>query len=164
MEPPALIMPHSTCAAVADGFPEIMVSPIAAERAAFSWVMVIIFGVGLPRAWCFTGTSWKKANSVPEVNHSRSMPFSFIDAISASAACSAGIEYKASTCLRYVSAKALIFAALYHYGSGALRPPPPVVAPLVPRSALLPAATPRDVLSAVVVFFILCIFSSLDKQ
>src|SRR5712692_8239776 len=34
-------------------------------------------------------------------------------------------------------------------GSGALRPPPPVVAPLVPRCALLPAATPRDVLSAV---------------
>src|SRR5260221_5193816 len=31
---------------------------------------------------------------------------------------------------------------------GALRPPPPVVAPLVPRCALLPAATPRDVLSA----------------
>src|SRR5712692_2289742 len=29
------------------------------------------------------------------------------------------------------------------YGSGALRPPPPVVAPLVPRCALLPAATPR---------------------
>src|SRR5207253_164235 len=28
-------------------------------------------------------------------------------------------------------------------GSGALRPPPPVVAPLVPRCALLPAATPR---------------------
>src|SRR5258707_3422280 len=28
-------------------------------------------------------------------------------------------------------------------GSGALRPPPPVVAPLVPRSALLPAASPR---------------------
>src|SRR5207244_4035302 len=34
------------------------------------------------------------------------------------------------------------------YGSGALRPPPPVAAPLVPRYALLPAATPRDVLSA----------------
>src|SRR6266851_8536413 len=33
-------------------------------------------------------------------------------------------------------------------GSGALRPPPPVVAPLVPRCALLPAATPRDVLAA----------------
>src|SRR6266536_1039205 len=29
------------------------------------------------------------------------------------------------------------------FGSGALRPPPPVVAPLVPRCALLPAATPR---------------------
>jgi len=29
------------------------------------------------------------------------------------------------------------------FGSGALRPPPPVVAPLVPRYALLPAATPR---------------------
>src|SRR6266851_6870710 len=28
-------------------------------------------------------------------------------------------------------------------GSGALRPPPPVVATLVPRYALLPAATPR---------------------
>src|SRR5216683_2733167 len=96
-------MPHSTWAAVADGFPEIMVSPQAAARAAFSWVMVMIFGVGLPRAWCFTGTSWKKASSVPEVNHSRSMPFSFIDAINASAACSAGIEYIASTGLRYGS-------------------------------------------------------------
>src|SRR6266851_6806339 len=29
------------------------------------------------------------------------------------------------------------------FGSGALRPPPPVAAPLVPRFALLPAATPR---------------------
>src|SRR5216683_5101412 len=36
-----------------------------------------------------------------------------------------------------------------YFGSGALRPPPPVAAPLVPRFALLPAATPRDVLSAV---------------
>ena len=33
---------------------------------------------------------------MPEVNHRRSMPFSFIDAISASAACSAGIEYVGS--------------------------------------------------------------------
>src|SRR6266851_8192281 len=89
-------MPHSTWAAVADGFPEIMVSPQAAERAAFSWVMVMIFGVGRPRAWCLIGTSWKKASSVPEVNHKRSMPFSFIDAIIASAACSAGIEYVGS--------------------------------------------------------------------
>src|SRR5260370_25968174 len=38
-------------------------------------------------------------------------------------------------------------------GSGALRPPPPVVAPLVPRCALLPAATPRDVLSALGTLF-----------
>src|SRR6266852_778954 len=35
------------------------------------------------------------------------------------------------------------------FGSGALRPPPPVAAALVPRCALLPAATPRDVLTAV---------------
>src|SRR6266851_3160419 len=130
-------MPHSTWAAVADGFPEIMVSPQAAARAAFSWVMVMILGVGLPRAWCFTGTSWKKASSVPEVNHSRSMPFSFIDAISASAACSAGIEYIASTCIRY--------GRLRSSGlGGALRAPlGPVVAALVPRCALLPAPTPR---------------------
>src|ERR1700716_968955 len=33
-------------------------------------------------------------------------------------------------------------------GGGACSPPPPVAAPLVPRCALLPAATPRDVLSA----------------
>src|ERR1700716_4249354 len=31
------------------------------------------------------------------------------------------------------------------YGSGALRPPPPVAAPLVPRCALPTAATPRSV-------------------
>src|ERR1700704_96324 len=37
-------------------------------------------------------------------------------------------------------------AELASFGSGALRPPPPVVAPLVPRCALLPAATPRLVL------------------
>src|SRR6266852_3147559 len=35
-------------------------------------------------------------------------------------------------------------------GSGALRPPPPVVAPLVPRSALLPAATPRLIAAGLV--------------
>src|SRR5260370_10623482 len=89
-------MPHSTCAAVAEGLPEIIVSPIAADRAAFSCVMVMILGVGRPSAPCLTGTCWKKASSVPEVNHSRSMPLSFIDAISASAACSAGIEYVGS--------------------------------------------------------------------
>src|SRR6266852_9355277 len=44
--------------------------------------------------------------------------------------------------LRHASAKRT-FPVLNSYGSGALRPPPPVVAPLVPRCALLPAATPR---------------------
>src|SRR4051812_7827663 len=103
MEPPALIIPHSTCAAVADGRPVIMVSPIAADSAAFSWVMVMIAGVGRPRALCLTGTSWKKASSVPEVNQRRSMPLSFIDAIIASAACSAGIEYVGSIADRILS-------------------------------------------------------------
>jgi len=36
-----------------------------------------------------------------------------------------------------------ILVGCTYSGSGALRPPPPVVAPLVPRCALLPAATPR---------------------
>src|SRR5438067_3795930 len=89
-------MPHSTCAAVDDGLPVIIVSPQAADSAAFSCVMVMICGVGRPSAWCLIGTSWKNASSVPEVNHSRSMPLSFIDAIIASAACSAGIEYVGS--------------------------------------------------------------------
>src|SRR6266851_2855934 len=42
-----------------------------------------------------------------------------------------------------------IRACIYSvFGSGALRPPPPVGAALVPRSALLPAASTRDGLSA----------------
>src|SRR6266567_2654152 len=45
------------------------------------------------------------------------------------------------------------FARRRRSGSGALRPPPPVAAALVPRSALLPAAPPRDVLAAVGVPF-----------
>src|ERR1700730_14944385 len=96
-------MPHSTCAAVAAGLPVIMVSPHAAANAAFSWVIVMIVGVGRPSALCLTGTSWKKASSVPEVNQRRSMPLSFIDASGAAAACSAGIEYIAFTRIRYGS-------------------------------------------------------------
>src|SRR5437762_8224920 len=65
------------------------------------------------------------------------MPFSFIDAISASAACSAGIEYIASTSSILVSAAHL--SGLW----GPAAPLGPVAAPLVPRSALLPAPTPR---------------------
>src|SRR5262245_3248835 len=37
-------------------------------------------------------------------------------------------------------------------GSGGCRPPPPVAAPLVPRCALLPAATPRCVIQLSVVY------------
>src|SRR6266550_9108014 len=60
------------------------------------------------------------------------MPFSFIDAISASAACSAGIEYIASTSSILVPARSVSGLG------GALRAPlGPVVAALVPRCALL---------------------------
>src|SRR6266568_1946754 len=45
--------------------------------------------------------------------------------------------------LRVSIAKARLFWVGVRYGSGALRPPPPVAAALVPRFALLPAATPR---------------------
>src|SRR5437762_811474 len=51
------------------------------------------FGAGLPSARCLTPHSWKNASSLPETNHRRSMPFSFIDATSASADCSAGMRY-----------------------------------------------------------------------
>src|SRR6266436_4721690 len=65
------------------------------------------------------------------------MPFSFIDAISASAACSAGIEYIAST-------SSILVPAWFASGLwGPAAPLGPVAAPLVPRCALLPAPTPR---------------------
>src|SRR5258707_15516525 len=48
----------------------------------------------------------------------------------------------------FLFSRAVRFLIVDASGSGALRPPPPVVAALVPRCALLPAATPRDELSA----------------
>jgi hypothetical protein len=93
-----LISPHSTWNAAADGRPVTTVSPQAAASAAFSWVIVMICGAGRPSIRCLTALSWKNASSLPETNHSRSIPFSFIEATSASADCCAGIRYSRPCC------------------------------------------------------------------
>src|SRR5579862_3819997 len=54
--------------------------------------MVMSRGAGRPNARFLMDASWKNDSSLPDTNHSRSMPFSCMEATNASEARSAGIS------------------------------------------------------------------------